>query len=363
MLEIHDVLRNLREKKGLTQTELARLMGISRDTVARIETASQKLTVDYLLRFAGALNMHPVDIFRRLENESRNEFVYLLRAHGSSYFTEDIRSEYEGWYNRMEELSAGAQLPRLREIPVKDFGVIEENDPFRQGILTARWLRKKWKMGNDPVTDPVGLMESLGYYITGIDLGDNDIFAITGRKGESGRPGIVINIHPSIPVERQHFSIIHELGHLVKHGEHFEEQPEYSGVGRNKDDREKFADAFAAEFLVPSEELKSLYRQIPVSYSLEKKAFILKGYFRVSYQTVLIQLFNSGVLDITKDQFWKYYGYLKNKYGKHEPMPIRQRLEFRQELELKELADVSGNEKPEYDPRRSNRMVRFTISD
>lgn len=362
MLEIHQVLRDIREKGGLTQSELAEAMKISRDTIARIESGTQKLTVEYLMKFAGVLSMHPVDIFRRLES-NESSFVYLLRAHDSAQFTDTVREKYENWYNRMEDLTLNARLPRLKEIPAKDYEVFASDDPVELGFRTARWLRGKWKMGTDPVTDPVDLIESLGYYITGMDLGENDIFAITGRKGKNGRPGIIVNTNPAITVERQHYSIIHELAHIVEHGEKFEEQPDYSGWGRNKDDREKFADAFAAEFLVPIEELNTHYHQLPGDFSLEKKVIILKSYFKVSYQVILIRLFETGFLTMDKDSFWKYYGYLRRKYGKFEPLSMSRPLEFPQESELQELSAMSVDDHDDEYFISGKKSMRFSMID
>lgn len=336
MLEIYRVLRDLREGRSITQAKLAEEMGFSRDTIARIETGAQKVTVEYLQKFGAAMKMHPVDILRRME-ENDQPFVYLFRAHGSRYFTDDIRMQYESWYDRMEDLEAPAGLSRLRNIPAKYYSLFENDSLKEQGFRTARWLREKWRLGSGPVVDPVDLIESLGYYITGIDLGENDIFAITGRKGSNGRLGIIINVNPGITVERQRFSIIHELGHIVEHGEEFEEQPDYSGYGRNKDTREKFADAFAGEFLVPADELAVMYEKM-TNHTLEEKIIILKGCFKVSYQALMIRLFDTGLLDMEKNEFWQYYGKWKRVYGKSEPVPITVSLEFRQEQELTELA-------------------------
>jgi len=337
MLEINNVLRELRERLDLTQSELAIKLGVSRDTVARIENGVQKVTIEYLLKFGAVVKMHPVDIVRRME-ESDPPFVYLFRAHGSRYFTTAIRQRYENWYNQMEGLNINVGLSRLRKIPSKDYGIADGDSLYDQGIEAAKWLREKWNLGNNPVTDPVDLIESLGYFITGMDLGDNDLFAITGRKGDNGRPGIIVNINPNITIERQRFSIIHELGHIVEHGENFEEQPDYSGHGRNKDDREKFADAFSGEFLVPAAELVSMYQTIS-GYPLDMKIIKLKGHFKVSYQTIMIRMYDTGLLKMDKKTFWQNFGMLKRKYGKSEPVPITCELEFRQEREFRELSE------------------------
>ena len=155
-------------------------------------------------------------------------------------------------------------------------------------------------------------------------------------RGTNGRPGIVVNINHNITIERQRFSIIHELGHIVEHGEEFEEQPDYSGYGRNKDDREKFADAFAAAFLIPKDELTGMYEKM-VQPILENTIIILKGYFKVSYQALMIRLFDAGLLDMDERTFWQKFGMLKRRYGKSEPVPITGKLEFKQEREMQEL--------------------------
>jgi len=211
------------------------------------------------------------------------------------------------------------------------------------------------------------LVESLGYFITGMDLGDNDLFAITGRKGDNGRPGIVVNTNSNITIERQRFSIIHELGHIVEHGEDFEEQPDYSGYGRNKDDREKFADAFAGEFLVPAAELVSIYQAISGS-PLDVKIIKLKGHFKVSYQTIMIRMYDTSLLNMDKKTFWQNFGMLKRKYGKSEPVPITCELEFRQERELQELS--AGLDRQAQHPERwplknnvSSSQARVTFTD
>jgi DNA-binding XRE family transcriptional regulator len=48
-------LKKTREKKGLSQEELAELAGLPRVTIARIETGQQNTTVDTLISMASAM--------------------------------------------------------------------------------------------------------------------------------------------------------------------------------------------------------------------------------------------------------------------------------------------------------------------
>jgi transcriptional regulator with XRE-family HTH domain len=50
-------LRSLRNEKGITGDELARRLGTSQATVSKMETGFQKPTMDYIVRFAGAVGL------------------------------------------------------------------------------------------------------------------------------------------------------------------------------------------------------------------------------------------------------------------------------------------------------------------
>ncbi|MZR12672.1 helix-turn-helix domain-containing protein [Maritimibacter sp. DP07] len=52
----------IREQRGLSQSELARRIGVTPSTVSRIEGGARKLTQDYLMRFARALNCAPGEL-------------------------------------------------------------------------------------------------------------------------------------------------------------------------------------------------------------------------------------------------------------------------------------------------------------
>lgn len=45
-------IRTVREKRGLSQEQLARMMEISRSTISKIENGKFSISVDYLARFS-----------------------------------------------------------------------------------------------------------------------------------------------------------------------------------------------------------------------------------------------------------------------------------------------------------------------
>jgi transcriptional regulator with XRE-family HTH domain len=53
---IGNELRAMREKKGLSQDDLAEIMDIHRATISKIETGKFAITIDYLVKFGWHLD-------------------------------------------------------------------------------------------------------------------------------------------------------------------------------------------------------------------------------------------------------------------------------------------------------------------
>ena len=59
-------LRELLEKKGVSQSEAARISGVSFATINRMATnATRQVSLDVIERLCGALRIEPGELFRR----------------------------------------------------------------------------------------------------------------------------------------------------------------------------------------------------------------------------------------------------------------------------------------------------------
>jgi len=115
--------------------------------------------------------------------------------------------------------------------------------------LAARALRQYWNLGDGPVSHLVRLLESKGVIATMLPLDDAaavtiDAFSISRLQ----RPLIILTRDRAADVYRYRFTVAHELGHLVLHGDH----------ASGDQVREREADVFAAEFLTPYESIISM---------------------------------------------------------------------------------------------------------
>lgn len=66
-----DNLERLRESRGLTQTQLAEMVGSSQPNISKIEKGIGNPTLDMIQRIAAALRVHPSQLFTRDALEQR----------------------------------------------------------------------------------------------------------------------------------------------------------------------------------------------------------------------------------------------------------------------------------------------------
>ena len=105
----------------------------------------------------------------------------------------------------------------------------------------------------------------------------------------------VIYLNNSRQPVRQIFSLFHELAHLL-----LGENDITYGINRGDGDVEVFCNQFAAEFLVPSDDLET-HLNFPVynDDAIEK----LANYYKVSRPVILLNLVNKGIF--TQENYWE----------------------------------------------------------
>jgi len=65
-IKIGEAIKNIREKKGYSQDELAEIMKVNRSTISKIETGKFNLSIDYLSKFSWFLDFE----FQLKENKN-----------------------------------------------------------------------------------------------------------------------------------------------------------------------------------------------------------------------------------------------------------------------------------------------------
>jgi Zn-dependent peptidase ImmA (M78 family)/transcriptional regulator with XRE-family HTH domain len=291
-----DRVRQAREFRGLTQTQLAKRLRINQSAIAQIETGrtqpSHEVIQGIVLQTA-----FPLNFFRQ---PPTTEFPLGTLLFRSRALTMRQRREAHQYGQRVFELLEAMER-HFTPIPVSIPAVNE--DP----ATAARLARSAIGLAPDsPVGNLARSVEKAGVLVLALptNLEKRDAFcAWAGR--DALRPVIVLCGYPS--GDRLRFSLAHELGHLVLHRSFRSDMPEL----------EDEANSFAGEFLLPESAMR---RELLPPITLTTLAR-LKSRWKVSIQALAHRAYE---LEIISPRQYKYLRQQVNQQGwlRKEPIEI-----------------------------------------
>lgn len=272
-------LRRIRESKGLSQDQVARLSDISRIAYRNIENGSSNPKVSTLQNMASALGVKLQDLFVPIRTLSRVRFRALKRINSRESILADVARWLED-FNYLEKL-----LNDHKGFLLKDF---MSNLSSVQGNKRAKYAAEKARVkfnlnDKEPIHDIAGLLESRGIKVYPVTLASDGFFGLSVSE-EDGGPAVIVNVWERISVERWIFSAAHELGHLLLHFDTYN----VDEISEDKD-QETEANIFASYFLMPEEAFKSEWSDTS-GLSFVDRVLKVKRIFNVSYKTVLYRL-------------------------------------------------------------------------
>ena len=181
-------------------------------------------------------------------------------------------------------------------------------------------VRASWLLPAGPVKNLTATLESVGAVIIQCDFRTRKLDAI-GQCVPGFPPIIFVNI--DVPGDRLRFTLAHELGHLIMHN--------LPCV-----DMEKEADRFAAEFLMPSKDIRPSLSQLSLS-----KLANLKIYWKVSMAALLYRA--KDLKKITERQY-RYFCMQMSKAGYRTREPIEWDVKSEKPKVLDEIIEIFQNE-------------------
>lgn len=262
-----------RQRLGWTISRLATESGVSARSLSAYENDPEyEPTVETLEKVAAALKVpvaflsrEPVDpvpveaiSFRKLSKTSAAKRDAVLA-------TANVALEFF------------AIVERHFSLPVSAVPTLDKNAPEE----AAEIVRRRWHLGDKPVSNMVHLLESKGVRVAGLSHEFNDIDAFCFYR--DSKPYVFLDTSRS--GERQRFDAAHELGHLVLHDAQ-DMTPAESKA------REAQANRFASSFLMPR---SSILSQSMSGASLER-ILAARKFWRVSAMALTHRLHDLGLL-------------------------------------------------------------------
>ena len=309
-------LMRLRKLNGLTQQAAAETAGISRVAYRNLEKGDAEPRGKTLRALAEAFNASVMDLLAPVPQ------LKSLRFRANSKMSEQERAQGRqivvrtgNWLQDFNELEC--LLNTQQPVRLKTF--CKGTQPKTVAVkLRAELLPHKC----DCVPDLCELLENTGVKIFLLDFHMSEMSGLSVGKADGG-PAMAINTGNKMPVERQFFSIAHELGHLVLHQDSYGKASDKLTV-----DQEAEADRFAAAFLMPDELFIKEWNENRGLHWVDA-VLKTKRHFKVSYQSVIHHLIDIGKL-ADKSAYKKFRADYKNRYGKElhwrndEPRPLDQ---------------------------------------
>ena len=308
--DIGDNVRRHMKIRGLTIPQLSAKMGMGTAGLSNLLNGKSEPKSSTLIKLSEALDVPFAELIADAPKLNSLRFRTAKTLSGREKAERDqLRHDTAIW------LSDYCFLEKeLKEaLPYKLAGISEE-DPKSAAMKVRKSVGLKPK---EPIYDIAELIENAGIKLRIRPFGFKKTFGLS-IGNEDGGPAIVVNSEKGIPVERQLFTIAHELGHLLLH------QASYKDSNDMEDgSQEKEANLFAGAFLVPDDGLKKEWEESK-GLAFVDRVLKIKKIFKVSYMTILIRLFQMGKAPSHTDlivQFRKDYKtkYLRDLKGHYEP--------------------------------------------
>lgn len=269
------MLTLLRESRGLSGAQLAKLSGIPQPTLSKMENGLAVIDEGRLQKLADALE-YPADAFRWTDP---------IYGFGSAAFYH--RKQQALPQTTLRKIQAQVNLTRMRlnrllsSIEIDTQYVVPSLDVEEYGTPAevARAVRALWRVPMGPVRDMAATLELAGVIVVRSNLESPKIAAIS-LDNVGTYPALII-MNGGLPADRERFTLAHELGHLVMHS-----------VLVTTDEAEREADEFAAEFLMPAAEIRADLRGITLA-----RAAQLKVVWRVAISALVRRARDLGVID------------------------------------------------------------------
>jgi Zn-dependent peptidase ImmA (M78 family)/transcriptional regulator with XRE-family HTH domain len=295
-------LQEVRRARGLTQQTVADEMEMARTTLVAIEKGERRITPHELLRLA-AMYGRPVSEFVTRQAITEGLVPQFRSAWREDFLhdaqLQDVAAELQRLGENYVELETMCNLPMARTYPLPYD--ISKSSPERAAEEVATAERNRLGIGDGPLSNLRDRFEN--------DVGLRIFFFLTPAKisgvfAYNDALGGCIGINANHPRDRRNWSLAHEYGHFLTN--RYQAEVTFLAHNRRQSHAERFADAFAENFLMPADGLNRRFTEMHRSSSAGSitlaQICTLAHLYRVSVQALILRLerlrrFPSGTWD------------------------------------------------------------------
>jgi len=281
MAELGSRLKRARERAGLTQREAAEALGMTPAAISQYEGGKRTPRAETLERMARLYGV-PLGFFfgeeprpgnweeallelvrTRYPEARRGVFALIERVRGMAWLVERVEPEYR---------------------PVRsEFRPLADDTPLGEAARLAGRVRDALGFDTAPVPDAKDLLEDQGVHVFALDLGEK----LSGLFFDHPDLGPVVAYNERQARTRARFTLAHEFAHSRFHYD----RPAILCRAGDRAPIERFADVFAAHFLLPTEGIDRWLEERGLDRVEAPEDIVrLARTYRVSYAMALTRL-------------------------------------------------------------------------
>jgi Zn-dependent peptidase ImmA (M78 family) len=274
--DIGDNVRRSMKLRGLTILQLSADIGMGSASISNVLNGKAEPKYSTLMKLADALNVPFDELLADAPRLESLRFRSAKTLSGREKAERDqLRHDTALWLSEYSFLEQVLNEPLSYEL-----GDIPKGEPGD----AARAVRHTLRYSNEEaIHDIAMLMERAGIKLRIRPFGFKKTFGLSVGQADGG-PAIIVNSETGITIERQIFTIAHELGHLVLHKDSY-----VSAREDESDHEEAEANSFAGRLLVPEEGLRASWEELRGLHWIDA-VLRLKKEYKVSYKTILYRL-------------------------------------------------------------------------
>ncbi|HWP56928.1 MAG TPA: XRE family transcriptional regulator [Candidatus Acidoferrales bacterium] len=296
--ELGKALVRAREAAGLTQEAAADAVGLNRVVLSYYESGRRQPALGTLISLARLYGVSLAELLGEAEKKEKgmppSEVLYRAAARELGSRARAGMQQFSDLVNSYVELieDLGGSAPGKGVSP---FRPARPRATRRDAARLAIRVRELLGLGSGPIDDLFRLVDE-HVLVFRLALGSDLDSAPSGFFYNHPAAGFCIAVNSEMTLGRQVFTLAHELAHTFFHSHETDAVVSMTGAPL---ERERFADLFSGELLVPGDALARVIDELEAWEEITEPAVVvhLQRHFGVSYAALLVRLRQEGFID------------------------------------------------------------------
>ena len=314
---IGERIEGLMADKNISLRKMANIIGVTHPTLKSYLTGDKVIDSVRLNAVAEYFNVSFDYFFSKDRDKLNLQFRADQPAENLDDF--DFRMIDERFRNYLDVVDFG----KLKYMPMNyslSLDGAKLSDQDEENIEKVAYeIRRLFKIENCIPSNYYSVLDNNGINVIASPYENDSFFGASSYSSGNGS-FVFVNSNEKIPEERQIFSLIHELGHLLFHRNEYKDpkcNPLYNTARGNVN--EKVANSFAGYFLLP----RYLVEEYIGARENNVNVIDMKKHFRVSIQALYIALRKYDLISEKQYRdFWDNINHSVWKKAEPEPLPV-----------------------------------------